>query len=149
AAFFAAADRSAGERLRAADFVCLARASFETDAVPSRLSAFSVACERFRDTGAVFPFFAFATSRAAFFRVASETLPFFGGARFTPARLAFESPIAIACLAERAPCFPSRTWSISSRTNSPACVDGALPCALSCWARFLVRTSGIAELSVE
>ena len=27
---------------------------------------------------------------------------------FTPARRAFESPIAIACLVDRAPCFPSR-----------------------------------------
>jgi hypothetical protein len=33
-----------------------------------------------------------------------------GDGRSTPERRAFESPIAIACLAERAPCFPSRTW---------------------------------------
>jgi hypothetical protein len=32
-----------------------------------------------------------------------------GGGSFTPARRAFESPIAVACFDERAPCFPSRT----------------------------------------
>src|SRR5450759_4857177 len=48
-----------------------------------------------------------------------------------PARLALDSPMAITCLAERAPCLPSRTCSISSRTYSPACTDGDLafrPC---------------------
>jgi hypothetical protein len=44
----------------------------------------------------------------------------FGGASFTPERRAFDKPMAIACFVERAPCFPSRTWCISSRTNSPA-----------------------------
>ena len=38
----------------------------------------------------------------------------------TPARRAFESPIAMACCLLRTPCFPSSTWRISSRTNSPA-----------------------------
>mgnify|MGYP003328909289 CR=1 FL=1 len=33
----------------------------------------------------------------------------------------------IACFVERAPCLPWRMCSISSRTNSPACVDGDLP----------------------
>jgi hypothetical protein len=33
----------------------------------------------------------------------------FGGS-FTPARRAFDNPIAIACSGDRAPCFPSRTW---------------------------------------
>jgi hypothetical protein len=32
-----------------------------------------------------------------------------GVGSFTPARRAFESPIAIACLVDRAPCLPSRT----------------------------------------
>src|ERR1035437_9184890 len=49
-----------------------------------------------------------------------------GGGMFTPARLALDSPMAITCLAERAPCLPSRTCSISSRTYSPACADGDL-----------------------
>src|ERR1019366_2877306 len=38
--------------------------------------------------------------------------------------LALDSPMAITCLAERAPCLPSRTCSISWRTYSPACADG-------------------------
>jgi hypothetical protein len=61
-----------------------------------------------------------------------------------PARLALLSPIAIACCGERTPCFPSRTCSISSRTNSPAAVDGDLPSRRSSSARFFVDSSGIA-----
>src|SRR5450756_553447 len=48
------------------------------------------------------------------------------GCQFHPARLALDSPMAITCLAERAPCLPSRTCSTSSRTYSPACADGDL-----------------------
>src|SRR5674476_272738 len=48
------------------------------------------------------------------------------GVMFTPARLALDSPMAITCLAERAPCLPPRTCSTSSRTYSPACVEGDL-----------------------
>jgi hypothetical protein len=33
-----------------------------------------------------------------------------GDGSSTPARRAFERPIAIACFVERAPCLPSRTW---------------------------------------
>lgn len=43
-------------------------------------------------------------SCSAFLRAPSEATPFFGGASFTPALLAFESPMAIACLGEHAPC---------------------------------------------
>ena len=32
-----------------------------------------------------------------------------GRGNFTPARRAFDNPMAIACLVDRAPCFPSRT----------------------------------------
>jgi hypothetical protein len=32
-----------------------------------------------------------------------------GDGKSTPERRAFDNPIAIACLADRAPCFPSRT----------------------------------------
>src|SRR5262245_47534459 len=56
-----------------------------------------------------------------------------GSLSFTPARRALESPIAIACSVERAPCFPCRIWEISSSMNGPACVDGLLP------ARFAAR----------
>jgi len=41
--------------------------------------------------------------------LSSNCRPASGGAKGIPARRAFESPIAIACLAERAPCFPSLT----------------------------------------
>jgi hypothetical protein len=69
-----------------------------------------------------------------------------GAGSFTPERRAFERPIAIACFVDRAPCLPSRTWWISSRTNSPACVVGAFPCRLSLRARSIVAFSGIAVL---
>jgi hypothetical protein len=63
--------------------------------------------------------------------VRSLVCPRFGGASGTPARRAFDKPIAIACFVERAPCFPSRMCSISSCTNSPAAVLGRLPCRKS------------------
>jgi hypothetical protein len=53
--------------------------------------------------------------------------PPFGGGSLTPTRLAFDRPMVIACWGELAPCFPSRTCSISSRTNSPACGEGDFP----------------------
>src|ERR1700722_5176588 len=51
--------------------------------------------------------------------------------------------MAMACFVERAPCLPSRIWSISWRTNSPACVDGDFPSRLSCSARSAASRSGI------
>jgi hypothetical protein len=66
-----------------------------------------------------------------------------GGGSCTPARRAFESPIAMACFGFFAPCMPSRMCSISSRTNAPACVVGALPSRLSCLARSIVFFSGM------
>jgi len=51
--------------------------------------------------------------------------------------------MAMACFVERAPCLPLRMWSISSRTNSPACVLGALTCRASARARRIVFLSGI------
>jgi hypothetical protein len=38
-----------------------------------------------------------------------DAFPFFGGLSGTPARRAFDNPIAIACFVDRAPCLPSRT----------------------------------------
>ena len=64
-------------------------------------------------------------------------------------RLASESPMAIACLAERAPCSPWRILSISPRTNSPAWVDADLPWRLSRWAFSMVRLSGIFGSSIH
>ena len=48
-------------------------------------------------------------ARSALLRVRSLVFPYAGGGKSTPARRALESPMAIACLVDRAPCFPSRT----------------------------------------
>jgi hypothetical protein len=53
----------------------------------------------------------------------------------TPARRASDRPIAIACLAFFAPCFPERIWWISRFTNSPAAVLADLPLLMSRRAR--------------
>src|SRR5919197_5999112 len=82
-------------------------------------------------------------SRSADRRVLSCTRPFLGGGSFTPARRALETPMAMACLVERAPCLPRRMCSISSRTNSPAWVEGDLPSRLARSARSRVVFSGI------
>jgi len=106
AAFFAAALRALRGRRRAADFAC--RDSAFRDAVlrGSRLSLRIEARARF------------AAGRRPDFarRLADRALRFVdsvalggGEGRSTPARRAFDSPMAIACLADRAPCFPSRT----------------------------------------
>src|SRR5207244_3445354 len=84
-----------------------------------------------------------ATSRTVRSRVSADVRPGLGGGSFTPARRALDSPMAIACFVERAPCLPSRTCSISSRTNSPAWVLGAFPSFLSSSARSRVSFSGI------
>src|SRR6266516_454544 len=80
---------------------------------------------------------------AALRRVRADTLPFLGVPSFTPARRALDRPMAIACLADRAPCLPWRMWCISSRTNSPACVVAAFPARLSLRARLMVLFSGM------
>ena len=63
---------------------------------------------------------------------ARMSAPARGGFSLTPERRAFDRPMAIACFVDRAPCFPSRMCSISSRTNSPACVLGDLPLRFAC-----------------
>src|SRR5436190_3951018 len=141
AAFFAAAERWALLRWRAAERACLESALFEAADRPSRPSAFLIVRERLREGALRFaPFF---SSRLALRRVSFEAAPFFGGGNCTPARRAFDKPIAIACLVDRAPCLPSRMCSISSRTNSPACVEGDLPSRSSSRARSVVSSSGI------
>jgi hypothetical protein len=119
AAFFAAIERSRGpfvraarcaERERLAAERCRAdtvpwreRARFDAVRRGSRFSARLIARERF------------AEGRLRLVRAAPDDLapdfradfPF-AGTR-TPARRALERPIAIACFADRAPCFPSRT----------------------------------------
>src|SRR3954447_25802361 len=51
--------------------------------------------------------------------------------------------MAMACLVDLAPCFPRRILSISSCTNSPACVLGDLPSRLSCMAFRMVCFLGM------
>jgi hypothetical protein len=140
---FFAVDRLVRARRRAVERACLERAFGEAAARLSRLSARVVARERLGDAGRCSPVSAFSYSRAAWRRVLSDTVPGRGGASFTPARRALESPMAIACLVERAPCLPSRMCRISSCTNSPAWVEGDLPSFLSLRARRMVSFSGI------
>ncbi len=130
AAFLAAALRLALPRFLALARACRERACGDAALLPSRFKASSVARDRFGLGFRLVAFVAFLPG---------------GGCNLTPALRAFESPMAMACLADRAPCFPSRTWSISSRTYSPACVEGALPSALSFCARRVVSLSGMAK----
>lgn len=138
AAFYAEREREAADRRFAAVRAWRESAFFDAALCPSFLSAFVVARER-RLEGFL-P--ARRVSRSACSFVSGEA--FLGGGNSTPARRALDKPIAIACLVERAPCFPSRMCSISSRTNSPACVLGAFPSRLSCFARSIVFFSGTA-----
>src|SRR6267378_4416641 len=82
-------------------------------------------------------------ARLAELRVLAFACPLVGGLSGTPARRALERPMAIACFVERAPCFPSRMCSISSRTNSPAAVVGFLPWRRSFFALSTVSFSGM------
>jgi hypothetical protein len=103
AAFFAAAERWVAVRLRALDRAWRESAFREAAERPSRLSALVTA----RDRLAAGRFRALV--RPALGRLALRPRPFAGLGSFTPALRAFDSPIAMACLVERAPCFPSRT----------------------------------------
>ncbi len=125
-AFCAESERSAAVRFLALARACLESAADDTIRWPSPCSFFFIPRER-AGFGACAGCFPRSMSRAAWCRVCAEVVPFRGGGSFTPARLALESPMAMACSVERAPCFPSRMCSISSRTNSPACVDTDLP----------------------
>ena len=130
-------------RFRAACLACLESARCDAAARGSRFRAALLARDLFADGLDVPPLRPFSRSRSAFSCVEPGVAPSFGADSFTPARRAFESPIAIACFVDRAPCLPSRMCSISSRTNSPACVAGAFPSRLSCRARSRVSFSGI------
>ena len=110
-----AALRAAALRARGPRDFALARAWRASDFLdaaprPSRFRACRTARERFGEGVRPRPARPRAESRAAWRRVSAETVPALGLPSFTPARRAFESPIAIACLVERAPCLPSRTW---------------------------------------
>ena len=143
AAFFAEADRSAAVRRRATERPCRERDCLDAVSELSLFKALMVARSLFEDGSGSSPFCARAYSRFACCRAFSGTAPFSGGGNLTPARRALERPIAMACLAERAPCLPSRICSISSRTNSPACVEGAFPSRSALRARSRVLCSGI------
>jgi hypothetical protein len=136
----AAALRDARDRRRAADLAWRDSAFRDAAARPSRLSRRSIARDR-RGDGFDRRCPAREADCALRLVLAFARRP--GGGSLTPARRAFDRPIAIACFVERAPCFPSRTWWISSRTNSPACVLGALPSTLSRRARVNVSFSGM------
>jgi hypothetical protein len=106
-AFRAAVDRARAPRRFAAERACRASDRGVAAARPSRRRAPWIARERVEDR-----FFREPARRSAYRalrRVRADAVPFAGALSATPARRAFESPIAIACFAERAPCFPSRT----------------------------------------
>jgi len=126
-AFCAALRRFALPRCSALRCAWRERAVCDAAAVPSRFKARRVACDRL----------GFGLRAVAF----GAFLPARGGS-FTPARLALDRPMAIACLAERAPCLLWRTCSISSRTYSPACVEGDVAFR----ARRVVFFSGMATI---
>src|SRR5437660_808726 len=141
AVFFAAAERERAERRAEARFACRDNAFFDAARRPSRLSAALVARDRVREVLLRPPLRPLARSRLAWRFV--RFLPRFGGGNFTPALRAFDRPMAIACCGERAPCSPSRICSISSRTNSPAWVEGDLPSRSSSRALSTGSSSGI------
>jgi hypothetical protein len=132
-----------GDRRFAADLACRDSAVFDAADRLSRFNARSAARARVRDGRfRLPPRLAARSADAALCFVRSVALA--GGfGSFTPARRAFDKPIAIACFAERAPCLPSRMCSISSRTYSPACVVGALPSRFALRARSRVACSGM------
>jgi hypothetical protein len=103
AAFFAAAEREAGERFSAAARACSDNAWRDTDPRLSRLSAFTVARERLVEVSFGSSLCPLRYARSALRRVFSDVFPLAGGLRSTPARRALDNPIAIACFAERAP----------------------------------------------
>jgi hypothetical protein len=102
----AAALRLAAERFRAAVFACRDSAVRDAARRPSRCNARRVARARRGDVRVrLRP----ALLAAAALRFVVVLALRGGAASFTPARRAFERPMAIACFVERAPCLPSRT----------------------------------------
>ena len=109
AAFRAAAERWLADRRRALECACFDSARWDAAEWPSRFSACLTADDRRADGRRFVPDLPFAVSRAACLRARADVVPFLGGDSFTPARRAFDKPIAIACFVDRAPCLPSRT----------------------------------------
>jgi hypothetical protein len=102
AALRAARDRPDAPRRRAAVRVWRARARCDAPERPSLFKASVVARERLVDDRPRVDL----CRRPSF---CDDALPWGGGGNFTPAFLALDSPIAIACFELRTPCFPSRT----------------------------------------
>lgn len=98
--FFRAVPRE--RRVRAADLAWRDKAWCDAPERPSRFKARVVACERFREVWLV-------RLRPARFCFFADAEPRGGGGTLMPALRAFESPMAMACLGFRTPCFPSRT----------------------------------------
>src|SRR5262245_28616767 len=142
AALRAAAERSDAGRRDAARLACLESDLREAVSLGSGLRTWDAARDtrgRRRVLRLCCPA---AQAYSALLRVLSLVGPLLGGERPTPARRAFERPIAMACCGDLAPCTPRRTLWISSRTNSPACVVGAFPARLSLLAFSMVRLPG-------
>lgn len=120
-AFFAAAERDAADRWDAARLACADNDLRDAERGPSRRNAFKLAFARFGVARFAAVRFTVARLRCDvdLFELALLRDAFFFGT-LMPARRALDKPIAMACSVERAPCFPSRTCSIYSRTNSPA-----------------------------
>src|SRR5438067_8563149 len=134
AAFRAACERLDVLRRRAAVRAWRDNARCDAAERPSLFKALVVARERLADV----------RLRVDLWRRLSFcAVPLRGGANLTPAFRAFDKPIAIACFGFFTPCLPSRTWWISSRTNSPAWVLGDFPSSASLRARLMVSRSGI------
>jgi hypothetical protein len=102
----AAALRAPGDRRRAALFACRDSDCLDAALRPSRFSAPLTARARFVERRAPRPAARVADSAL---RLVVRFADAGGGGSSTPARRAFERPIAIACFVERAPCLPSRT----------------------------------------
>jgi len=107
-AFIAALCSDERPRLLAAPRACRESADFEALDPLSLFKAPSVARERLGDT-LRFPERPLTRPRAACFRTRAVERPALGAPNFTPARRAFDNPIAIACCGDLAPCFLSRT----------------------------------------
>jgi len=99
-------DRLDLPRARATALACLDSDLREAPARPSFFSARSVARDRLAELFLEGVDFRERPLGPSFL---ADAVPFGAGGNFTPAFLALERPIAIACFAFFAPCFPSRT----------------------------------------
>src|SRR5207245_1500836 len=91
------------------DLVVFARVSLWLSSSNPPRSAFVAAAHvSAADPGASCSPWPSSSARSAASRVRSDVRPLLGGLGGTPERRAFDRPMAIACLVDRAPCLPSR-----------------------------------------